>query len=157
MTSKKKANGNEPTSPAIKDLEEKKAKIEAKINRLKEKERKLDARKKILAGGWLLALARTDESAKELLEKRFIPSLKNRRDLELFMPEAPSIDDPGRPRTGKVRVKFTGKPAPEVLAAMKAVGRAWKWDAENSVWTGEANPEAVRNAVAPIKVKIMEA
>lgn len=84
MTDQKKTNENEPKNPELKALEEKKAKIDAKIALLKEKERKLDTKRKILAGGWLLALARTDESIQELLESRFYPTLKDNKDRVLF-------------------------------------------------------------------------
>ena len=84
MANQKNPKDNEPINPEIKALEEKKAKIDAKIALLKEKERKFDTRKKILAGGWLLALARTDEGIQKLLESSFYPTLKDDRDRALF-------------------------------------------------------------------------
>ncbi len=78
MTDEKKANGKEPTSPELTALEKKKADIENKIAILKEKEAKKDTRRKIIVGGWMLALARTDESFQELLENRLYPTSDER-------------------------------------------------------------------------------
>ena len=158
MTDQKKANKNEPINPEIKALEEKKAKIDAKIALLKEKERKLDARRKILAGGWLLALARTDESIQELLENRFYPTLKDDKDRVLFKRDPVNEKTKSQDGHSKILVQFPGgKPTDEVLVAMKAAGKAWKWNGPSQTWTGEADPEAVRNAVDPVAVEIREA
>jgi len=174
MTDENKVNEKEPTSPELTALEKKKADIENKIAILKEKEAKKDTRRKIIVGGWLLALARTDESFRELLENRLYPTLTNARDRELFKlpPLAGKPDTPKKrspepsqehqnqpgPGPGKILVQFPdGNPGREILDAMKAAGKDWRWDSENSLWTGEADPEAVRNAVDPVAVEIREA
>ena len=118
----------------------------------------------------MLALARTDESFQELLENRLYPTLTNARDRELFKlpPLAGKPDTPKKrspepshqpgPGPGKILVQFPdGNPGREILDAMKAAGKDWRWDSENSLWTGEADPEAVRNAVAPVAGEIREA
>lgn len=71
----------------IAKLAEKKAQIIAQINKLqaadKAKERKLDARRKILVGGFVLAQIEKDPIAKELVQK-LIATLKREDDIALF-------------------------------------------------------------------------
>lgn len=68
-------------------LAEKQKQIKAKIAKLqavdKKKERAADARKKIIVGGFVLALAEKDPEAKKLIEK-CVSSLKRDADKELF-------------------------------------------------------------------------
>ena len=99
--------------------------------------------------GGLLALERQGENSKQLENFKAAG-------LKAFQADSPAGNS-DKPGSGKIRVRFTEKPALEVLAAMKAAGQAWKWDAENSVWTGEADPEAVRKAVNPVVVEIEKA
>jgi hypothetical protein len=166
MTDEKKANENEPKNPVLIELEEKKAKLELKIAAIKAEDEKKKTRRKIMVGGWIMSLAKTDTSFSELLENRFYPTLKSPRDRMLFglsplptpQPIAPPAADLGQPGTGKIHVRFpSGNPGREVLDAMKATGKGWKWDGETSVWIGEADPDAVRNAVEPVAVEITEA
>lgn len=97
----------------IRKLEEERARINAEIQRVKgresQEERKRETRRRILAGGMVLAQVERGEMSKEKLSADLDRFLARDRDRELFgLPprqakaEAarPSSPDPGRPRSG---------------------------------------------------------
>lgn len=78
-------------------------------------------------------------------ERNRSAALEGLKEFGLFLPKEP----------GTIRVRFPdGKPDPEVIAKMKAAGASWAWDGETLTWTGKADPAAVKNAVAPVRVEI---
>ena len=101
----------------------------------------------LLGGLFALASQREDTKFMEQFKKSGLAAFK----AEAKATPAADSDQPG---TGKILVRFPGgKPAPEVLAALKATGK-WSWNKEALRWEGEADPEAVRAAVAPVAVEI---
>lgn len=154
----------------VKEIEAAKKRLEreqAKKERFAKtkKERKDRTRHLIQGGGLLEKAGLLDWDAATLLGGLLALKSQDHTQLESFkttgvnaFKAALLATGPDQPGLGKILVKFPGgNPGKEVLDAMKMVGKGWRWDGGNAVWTGEAAPEAVRNAVAPVAVEIREA
>jgi len=130
-----------------------------------QKERKDRTRRLIQGGGILEKAGLLDWDAATLLGGLLALKNHDHKQLELFkttgvnaFKAALPTAGPDQPGLGKILVRFPGgNPGKEVLDAMKMVGKGWRWDGGDAVWTGEAAPEVVRNAVAPVAVEIREA
>lgn len=153
----RKEKAKEIVKAQTKDL---KIALKAKKTLEAEQARKNDRRRKILIGGWMLGASKNDARIKSLLLEKILPELMEKESdlFEGFELPTEATTYPGQPGADKILVKFPdGNPGREVLDAMKATGKGWKWDSENAVWTGEADPEVVRNVVDPVAVEIREA
>ena len=151
----------------VKEIEAAKKRLEreqAKKERFAktQKERKDRTRRLIQGGGLLEKAGLLDWDAATLLGGLLALKNQDPKQLESFKTagvnafkaesSAAGLDQRG---PGKILVRFPGgNPGKDVLDAMKIAGKGWKWDGENAVWTGEAAPDAVRKAVAPVMVEI---